>query len=207
MKTCLIISGGEYHPLPDNIEYDYLIAPDHGYDYAMKMGVVPDLILGDFDSACYDWNSVKDIPVESFPVCKDDTDTMLSIKKALSLGYEHIIIVCALGKRFDHAFANIQSMAYVAKSGGICEVYGCGEYLRTVTDSSANLPRKDDCSLSLFSLTDSCEGVSIKGSAYDCENITLTNTFPLGVSNKWKDDVVTVSVASGILLVVESSMK
>ena len=207
MKTCLIISGGEYHPLPDNLKYDFLIAPDHGYDYAMKMGVVPDLILGDFDSACYDKESIKDIPVESFPVCKDDTDTMLSIKKALSLGYEHIIIVCALGKRFDHAFANIQSMAYVASHGGMCEVYGNGEYLRTICNETATLNRKKGYSLSLFSLTDSCEGVSIKGSAYDCEDITLTNTFPLGVSNKWKDDVVTVSARTGILLAVESEAK
>jgi len=207
MKTCLIISGGEYHPLPENLKYDFVIAPDHGYDYAMKMGIKPDLILGDFDSNSYDVSSVKDIPVEKFPVCKDDTDTMLSIKKALSLGYEHIIIACALGARFDHSYANIQSMAYVAEHGGVCELLGIGEYLRTLCNDSASLPKRTDYSLSLFSLTDRCEGVSINGSEYDCENVTLTNTFPLGVSNKWKADVVTVSVASGILLIVESLMK
>ncbi|MBR5897578.1 MAG: thiamine diphosphokinase, partial [Lachnospiraceae bacterium] len=48
---------------------------------------------------------------------------------------------------------------------------------------------------------------SISGSAYDCENVTLTNTFPLGVSNKWNEAVVTVSVKSGILLTIESYMK
>ena len=207
MKTCLIISGGDYHELPDNLKYDYVIAPDHGYDYAMKMGIKPDLILGDFDSCQYDKDSVKGIPVESFPVCKDDTDTMLAIKKALSLGYEHIIIACALGARFDHSFANIQSMAYVAEHGGVCELLGSGEYLRTLKDGSVELPKKENCSLSLFSLTDRCEGVCIKGSAYDCDNVTLTNSFPLGVSNKWREDVVTVSVSSGILLIVESAMK
>ena len=206
MKTCLIISGGEYHVLPANLKYDYVIAPDHGYDYAMRMGIKPDLILGDFDSCQYDRDSVKDIPVESFPVCKDDTDTMLAIKKALSLGYGHIIISCALGARFDHSFANIQSMAYVAEHGGFCELLGEGEYLRTLKDGAVDLPKKENYSLSLFSLTDCCEGVCIKGSAYDCNNVTLTNTFPLGVSNKWREDVVTVSISSGILLIVESRM-
>ena len=207
MKTCLIISGGEYHPLPDNLKYDFVIAPDHGYDYAMKMGIVPDLILGDFDSSNYDVSSVKNIPVEKFPVCKDDTDTMLSIKKALSLGYEHIIIACALGARFDHSFANIQSMTYVAEHGGVCELLGVGEYLRTLCKDTVKLPKKENYSLSLFSLTELCEGVCIKGSEYDCDNVTLTNSFPLGVSNKWKEDIVTVSVSRGTLLIIDSKIR
>lgn len=206
MKTCLIISGGDFHTLPINLEYDYVIAPDHGYDYAMRMGIKPDLILGDFDSCQYDKDSIKEIPVEAFPICKDDTDTMLAIKKALSLGYKHIVIACALGARFDHSFANIQSMAYVAEQDGVCELLGSGEYLRTLSGGSIELPKKEGYSLSLFSLTDRCEGVSIKGSEYDCSDVTFTNAFPLGVSNKWREDVVTVSVSSGILLIIESKL-
>ena len=207
MNTCIIISGGEFHPFPDNLEYDYVIACDHGYDYALKLGIVPNLILGDFDSCDFDKENVTDIPIETFPACKDDTDTMLAIKNALSLGYRNIVIVCALGSRFDHSLANIQSMAYVAEHGGTCELFGKGEHLMTLCNGSVKLPYKESCSLSLFSLTDRCEGVSISGSAYDCENVTLTNTFPLGVSNKWNEAVVTVSVKSGILLTIESYMK
>lgn len=207
MKTCLIISGGDFAPLPESLEYDYVIACDHGYDHALKLGIVPNLILGDFDSCNFDKESVTDIPIETYPVCKDDTDTMLAIKKALALGYRNIVIICALGSRFDHSLANIQSMAYVAEHGGTCELFGKGEQLKTLSGGSVKLPYKENYSLSLFSLTDKCEGLTISGSGYDCENVTLTNTFPLGVSNKWKEDVVTVSVKSGILLTVESYMK
>lgn len=207
MKTCLIISGGDFAPLAESLEYDYVIACDHGYDHALKLGIVPNLILGDFDSCAFDKESVTDIPIETHPVCKDDTDTMLAIKKALALGYRNIVIICALGSRFDHSLANIQSMAYVAEHGGTCELFGEGEQLKTLSCGSVKLPYKENYSLSLFSLTDKCEGVSISGSEYDCEDVTLTNTFPLGVSNKWKEDFVTVSVKSGILLTVESYMK
>ena len=170
------------------------------------------LVIGTLESYCsfrdyFDKENVAGIPIETFSVCKDDTDTMLAIKKAMSLGYRDIVIVCALGSRFDHSLANIQSMAYIAEHGGSCELFGKGEHLKTLCNGSIKLPKKENCSLSLFSLTDKCEGISIKGSEYDCENVTLTNTFPLGVSNKWKDDVVTVSVKSGILLTVESYMK
>lgn len=204
MKTCLIISGGEFAPLPDTLKYDFVIACDHGYDYALRLQITPDLIMGDFDSCNTDIGAVNGIPVETFPVAKDDTDTMLAIKKAISLGYNNIILACALGARFDHTMANIQSMAYAALHECECELYGNSEYFCTMVRGSKTFSAAENSSFSLFSLTDSCKGVSISGAEYDCENITLTNTFPLGVSNKWKADSITVSLTEGILLVVES---
>ena len=84
MNTCLIISGGEFAPLPLDLKYDYVIACDHGYDYAIRLGITPDLIIGDFDSCDTDVTSINEIPVETFPVAKDDTDTMLAVKCAIS---------------------------------------------------------------------------------------------------------------------------
>ncbi|MCR4749191.1 MAG: thiamine diphosphokinase [Lachnospiraceae bacterium] len=204
MKTCLIISGGDYSPLPDNIKFDYSIACDHGYDHARRLKIKPDLIVGDFDSCATDASEYEDIPVKTFPPQKDDSDTMLAIRYALSAGYRHIIICCALGGRLDHTLANIQSMAFVAQHGGDCELVSTSEYLRTFTGGVLNLPRKDGYSLSVYALSNNCSHVSISGSAYDCEDITITNYFPLGLSNYWKSDNVTVKMSDGILLIVES---
>ncbi|MBP5453453.1 MAG: thiamine diphosphokinase, partial [Lachnospiraceae bacterium] len=98
MKNCLIISGGEFNSLPSDFEYDYCIACDHGFDHAKKLGIKPDLLIGDFDSLESIKDDFKDVPVQSFDTRKDDTDTMLAIKHALSLGYKHIVLTCALGK-------------------------------------------------------------------------------------------------------------
>jgi len=204
MSTCLIISGGDFSPIPGKIEYDYVIACDHGYDHARTLKIKPDLIVGDFDSCCSDASDYEDIPVREFPTHKDDSDTMLAIRYALSAGYKHIIISCALGGRLDHTLANIQSMAFVASHGGECELISKSEYLRTFTGGMISLPRKDGYSLSVYALSDQCTNVSITGSAYDCEGITLSNTFPLGLSNYWKSDRVTVKMTDGILLIVES---
>ena len=54
MSTCLIISGGDFSPIPGKIEYDYVIACDHGYDHARNLKIKTDLIVGDFDSCCSD---------------------------------------------------------------------------------------------------------------------------------------------------------
>ena len=204
MGTCLIISGGDFSPIPDNIHYDYVIACDHGYDHARTLKIKPDLVVGDFDSCDTQVSDLGDIPVREFPSHKDDSDTMLAIRYALSAGYKHVIICCALGGRLDHTLANIQSMAFVASHGGECELVSTSEYLRTFTGGVLHLPRKDGYSLSVYSLSDKCTNVSIYGSAYDIREATITNTLPLGLSNYWKNESVTLTMSDGILLIVES---
>lgn len=206
MKKLLIISGGEYSPLPENFSYDMCIACDKGLAYAQKMNIRPDIILGDFDSMDKP-EGITDIPVLTYPVEKDDTDTMLAIKKALDMGYKHIVISCALGKRLDHTLANIQSAGFVAEKGGVCEIISQNEYVRTLTGGeSINIPKKTNHALSLFALSDKCDGLTISGAKYNVENVTVTNTFPLGCSNGWQDDEVIISLNHGILVIVESNM-
>ncbi|MBQ9862343.1 MAG: hypothetical protein IJM28_00375, partial [Lachnospiraceae bacterium] len=120
---------------------------------------------------------------------------------------KHIVLTCALGKRFDHTMANIQSMAYACNEGAECELFSDTEYMCTLSKCEKLFTFKKGYSFSLFSLTDECRGLYIKGSEYDCEDITLTNKFPLGVSNKFKKETVSVSLEDGILLVVESLMQ
>lgn len=204
MNTCLIISGGDFCTLPASIEYDYVIACDKGLQYANVLKIVPNLILGDFDSYEGDVPKAGPSKLLTYPVEKDDSDTMLAIKYALSNGYKHIIIICALGGRLDHTIANLQSMNYVASQNGICEIISEAEHLITFTGPEIVLPKKDQYSLSLFSVTDSCHNVSISGAGYNVNDITLNNTFPIGLSNYWKESSVKISMSDGIMLIVMS---
>ena len=85
-KLCLIVSGGAFAPLPEDLPApDFVIACDRGWRYAERLGVAPDLIVGDFDSAAAPDTSV---PVERLPTRKDDTDTMYAARRAVALGGE-----------------------------------------------------------------------------------------------------------------------
>lgn len=205
MKTALIISGGDYAPV-DSITYDYCIACDKGAEYAGKMGISPDVIIGDFDS--YEGDIKKDYPnteVLIYPAKKDDTDTMLAIKLALKRGYKHIIIENALGARLDHTVANIQSLNYIASYGGIGEIVSDTEHMRTITSSEGQIMLKKSTEyFSLFALTDKVSGLCIKGSSYDVDNVVLTNNFPLGLGNSFADETVYISIGSGVLLIIQS---
>lgn len=209
MKTALIITGGDFHELPDKIEYDYVIACDSGAEYANRLNVKPNVILGDFDSYADDVTKLYgQAEVLTFPVEKDDTDTMLAIKLAFERGYEHIIIVCALGKRMDHTIANIQSLNYIASHGGMGEIISATEHIRTLSakEGCVLVSKNNKKSVSLFSLTDRCEGLTIKGAKYNVDNVTLTNDFPLGHGNSVVGDSASISIKSGVLLIIESQL-
>ena len=201
---CLIISAGEFSDLPDDYKtWDYIIACDAGWQYAKRMGLTPDIIIGDFDSSERPGDG---IPVEVYPKRKDDTDTMLAAKHALEKGYRDITICCVFGGRADHMLANVQTAAFIVSKGGWATLLGTDTRGCAFTASTKVFPRLAHHSFSVFSLSDKCTGVSIKGACYGCEDIELTNTFPLGVSNEWDSDRISVTVGSGILLVVESRM-
>ncbi len=199
-SLCLIITGGEYAVIPENYGHaGFVIACDRGWQYAQQMGIRPDLIIGDFDSSPL---PETDIPILKFPSHKDDTDTMLAAKEALKRGFKNIAICCAFGARLDHTIANIQTAAFLVSGGAEVRMSGKDTQAYVFTHGGISLPEMSSCSLSLFSVSDKCEGVCIRNAEYECNDIALVNTFPLGVSNKWTCGDVDISVREGILMVL-----
>ena len=202
---CLIISGGTFRRLPAELRRaEYVIACDRGYLHAERMGIIPDLIVGDFDSAPAPETT---IPTERAPSEKDDTDTMLAARRAVKRGCGEAVICCCFGGRLDHTLANLQAAAWLAQQGVSVRMTGADAEAYVFTSGTRRVPRRDGWSLSLFSLTDRCEGVSIRGAKYNGEDMTITNTFPIGVSNRWTEEKAEISVRQGILLILESRLK
>ena len=202
-ELCAIISGGEFSLFEDIEDADYVIACDRGYGYACRCGVRPDLILGDFDS--YPDALPDDIPVERLPEEKDDTDTMHAIRRALERGFTSIRLYCALGGRLDHLFANLQSAAFAVKRGASVEIIGNDCRINVISESTLSLPERPGWSLSVFSLTDCCRHVSIRGTKYILDDVTVTNDFPVGTSNEWRG-CAEISAGEGILAVMQCRM-
>lgn len=212
MKACLIISGGEYSAVDEKIvsKCEFVIACDKGIEYAQKMNVKVDLALGDFDSFSGGYEKIElngKMHVVRLPAEKDDTDTFVAIKEAVTRGFKDIVIACALGKRLDHELANMQSAVYAVKNGARVEMISRNENLYFFSNGKVTLERREGFSLSVFSLSDKCEEVFERGTKYTLENAILENSFPVGVSNEWAEDVAEISVGKGIILVVESRLR
>ena len=199
MKSCIIFCAAGFDGLAQPPEPDALvIAADGGLRHTDALGLVPDLILGDFDSLGH-----TPAGAEVFPVEKDDTDAMLAIKKGLALGCDTFYIYGGLdGKRLDHTIANLQSLIYLARHGATGYLIGRDYIIRTLREEALTLPQHFTGIFSLFCLGADAAGISIRGAKYEASNTTLTAGFPLGVSNHFMGKPVSVSAESGTLLIM-----
>ena len=95
MRRCFIFAAGSYYGLRERPEPgDLVLAADAGYRICRQEGIIPDLLLGDFDSmeAPADFARIRRVPVE-----KDDTDTMLAVKTALAWGCGEVYLYGGTG--------------------------------------------------------------------------------------------------------------
>lgn len=205
---CILICAGDLTIGEITIgEQDFVIAVDGGLSYCAVLGVEPNLILGDFDSisdkeaeAIFDLEEQIPNRIIRLPKEKDDTDTMAAIKAGLSRGYREFRIYAGTGGRFDHTLANIQSLLYL-KNHDACGylVDGTGMVL-VLKDEAVHFQKGLEGTLSLFSLVEESQGVTIEGMKYSLKDAVIRNDYPLGISNEFTGEMSMISVENGTLV-------
>ncbi len=206
-NRCVIIGGGDcsVQILKDNIKTDdYIICADSGYDIAIKAGIVPNLLIGDFDS-------IKSVPnnvnIITLPVEKDATDCLAAFNEGSKLGYKSFVLFGGTGGRFEHTFANISLMADASRRGISFTIVDNKHIFRSVTNSSIKISRKDNQQISVFAYGGYAKGVSEKGFHYTLNDYTL-DAFngALGTSNDIIDEYGEITVKFGTLIIIETQM-
>lgn len=209
MKTnkdeCFIFGAGAYNNnkiFPQDLSDKFIIAADGGYSVLKERGIEPSLIVGDFDSLGFVPNQEN---VIKYPKEKDETDMFLAVKEGLKRGYKYFKIYGGLDNRFDHSFANIQTLIYLAKNDSIGFLIGDKDIITNIYNS--DLVFQDDFSgiISVFCMTDKAKGVSISGLKYELSNEFLSNDFPLGISNEFIGKEARISVKDGGIIVIFAS--
>lgn len=199
MGTCVIFCAAEFDGLAEPVEAgDMVIAADGGLCHTRKLGLTPDVILGDFDSLGY-------VPEGAavFSVEKDDTDAMLAIRRGLELGYQRFVIYGGLdGSRLDHTIANLQTLQYLAEHGARGYLVGRTYLASVVRNGAVRFPAKAEGILSIFCMGAEASGVSIAGVQYELKDGTLSSGYPLGVSNHFMGKDSSISVKFGNLLLM-----
>ena len=203
-RRCVIVAAGKTDSvdlLKKNIFYDdFVIAADAGYTKLKAAGIVPDLIVGDFDSSDTPENDIETIILS--PI-KDCTDTQFAVSQAVERGYNDILIIGGLGGRIDHSVANFAVLAeYKLKDINITLI---DDYhvIYCLKDEQKNISKKDSY-FSVFAFGGNAE-ITLKGFYYNVENYVLSPYASIGVSNEAVDDVANISVNEGIVLIIEAS--
>ncbi len=192
MSKCIIMCAGSFTPIDIDIEDgDLVIAADNGLTHLQTIGIKPDIIVGDFDSLEYGSRSLVDAFEEAdpdsvvrLPVEKDDTDAMAAVRIGLQKGYQKFFLYGALGgDRLDHTLANIQTLNFIKSEGAQGYIMDADCMMFILRDETKAFHPGFSGGFSLFALDTEITGVTIRGMKYNVENVTISNHFPIGVSN------------------------
>ena len=190
-------------------EADAILAADSGADSALKLGIYPDVVLGDFDSLSSQSKKIleqKKIQQIRVSAEKDETDTELAIMHANQLGATEIVVIGGTyGERIDHVMAN---MLYAAISS--VPIYFINGLQKSFIMNGPNTVRlhghKKDL-LSLIPLTEDVKGLVSEGLKWQLHNDTLLFGKPRGISNVFTKDTVSISWISGNLFISQTAQK
>lgn len=199
-KIALVITGGYCNVeavkklLPESV--DLKIAADSGYMTAQKLGITPDITMGDFDS--YKDKLPPEMNTLRVACEKDVTDTMLACEYAKDNGCRYITIVGGTGGRIDHSISNVFYLEDLRRQGIRVKLTDGENTVQVILDETVTV-KADGGYFSIFAL-DKCT-VTEYGCKYPLNNATLVRQRPYAVSNEVEGDYAVIKIEGAALLV------
>lgn len=210
----LIVSGGEIDKqIIENYIKEHtnlnIIAVDKGLEALFELNIVPNHVVGDFDSVntniLQTFKNNSNVIFHKYNPEKDNTDTDIALNLAIELNSSNITIIGALGKRIDHALANIHILKISLDKGIPCQIFDKYNRIYLINNTISLYKGKIYGKyISLIPLSTNVDGLTLKGFKYPLENYILSIGTSLGVSNEIVENVATIELKSGILIVIES---
>lgn len=214
MET-LIVAGGDIEK--EDLERYYkehntrlnIIAVDRGLEILYQLNIMPNHVVGDFDSVSneilQDYQDNPQVIFHQYNPEKDNTDTDIAIQLAIQLNSSMITIMGALGKRIDHAIANIHILKYALEAKIPCQILDAYNKIYLINKHYTLYKNKTYGKyISFIPLTTTVEGITLKGFKYPLSGASLSIGISLGVSNEIVEEVATIEVKKGILVAIES---
>lgn len=198
MKQALIITGGYCNTQRITLDINHFflkIAADSGYSTAKKLGIVPDIIVGDFDSLR------EPLPpgaqVIRVPAEKNVTDTMLACMTAIEHGAKDILIVGGTGGRIDHLFSNVLFLDHLRGLGISAQLTDGENIVRIIANETVEI-RQNGGYFSVFALIPS--SVTLTGCKYPLDGAPLSPSYPYAVSNEILESTAHITICGKALL-------
>ncbi|MEA5085192.1 MAG: thiamine diphosphokinase [Lachnospiraceae bacterium] len=204
-----VIFGGaeiiDYGFCEEYIKGSMVVCCDSGMRHAFKLGIIPNVIVGDFDSAdisIINYFKSKNIPFSEYPTHKDETDIELGLDEAIKMGATDITIIGGIGSRMDHTMANCHLLLYLLKNGINARMVNENNEIQVIEKKAQISGKKGDL-ISLIPLSMKVMGITTKGLEYPLYNAVLTiDDRLIAVSNVMLDTVAEVTIEEGYLFVM-----
>jgi thiamine pyrophosphokinase len=198
-----------YNQIKKNLRSDdFFIFCDGGLNHCMELNVVPDLILGDFDS--YTEKKIENIKTEFskadiiiLPKEKDDTDSMYAAKKVLEAGFTEVLMIGSAGNRFDHTMVNVSLLRFFYSNEIKAQIIDDCSVIQFIGQNKIEVSPEFSY-FSIIVLSDKCSGVTITNAKYPLKDAKITGLWQYAVSNEVLDKAKSaeVSIKKGSALLV-----
>lgn len=195
----LIISGGNRvrrETLLENIKDRYIVVADGGIKNLIGTDIIPDEVLGDFDSIDEEGKSFiekNNIKIEKYPSRKDFTDTELCLEVLLKKGADDIIILGATGTRLDHMFSSMFLLERLKKENVAGKFIDDYNEVSFISNETVEVKKNKYKYLSIVPVSkEVC--LTLKGTEYEVENLKFNRFTTIAVSNEVKDEVAKIEI-------------
>jgi len=187
-------------------ERDLIIAADGGFNHCRHWKVMPHILVGDMDSinpADVPTHGHGEIEVHRFPARKDETDLHLALQVAIDRNASEIVILGALGARWDMTFSNVLILlAPFLRSAHVRILESHYEFFCLHGCQKIDLEEKPGHTVSLIPLAGPVTGIRLRGFVFPLDNETLSMGTTRGISNLFQDEKAAIEIEGGHLLVI-----
>ena len=179
-----------------------LIGIERGIELIAKCNLPIALGIGDFDTLDYELVSkyLKPNQIVRLKKEKDLSDTEAAVIHMQKLGFDEIVILASLAKRYDHSHALLLLTNKFSK----CKIYieDDNNFVTYLAKGSHLIQRQDYNYIGFFGFPKAV--VSLDNSKYPMKKMKLDFTTTKAISNELLERVVSLEVHKGGVLVVQS---
>lgn len=208
MKRCVIIAGSPN----TNIEHikknvssnDFIICADKGYLFAQKANIIPNIIVGDFDSYKGRLPKNKNIEIIKLEEKKDMTDTFVCAEIGIKKGYSDFLILGATGGRLDHYLGNIAVLHYIINQNKRAVISSKEVTIKLLKEGEHTIKNVLNKVFSVFPYGESSVNVTYKKDVeYPLNKYSIKRDSTIGVSNVFTSDtcILTINKGQGLILI------
>jgi thiamine pyrophosphokinase len=185
-------------------EADVIVAVDGGGSVCLSADVVPDVVLGDFDSlpaADLDLLTELGASVRGFPTEKDQSDLELAVAEVRELGATSIVVTAASSGRLDHTMSALGVLAAAADLRPQVIEPDLDVWILSSAGRSSLQLLGAGATVSLIPIGVPAV-VSAEGMRWDLDRVALDHTTSRGLSNRIASESgARISVSEGAILV------
>ncbi len=205
MKKCIVLANGK-PPLKNVITFfqkngfGKLICADGGANSALKLGLTPDFIIGDFDSINKDAlrkfkHKSKIIKYER----QNDTDVEKCLKFAIKNKCKEALLVGVTGNRLDHTFCNLGIVLKFFNQMKI-SLIAENSFLNAYNGNNEIKTNKGE-TISLYGFNKRTK-IASRGLKYPLKNTSLPFGEKESTSNIATSNSVQLKISNGVIFVI-----